>query len=345
MSTNDEFSEAIYISGPLHFDGYRFIDFYCSNKRLKIKPDHLWSGIYEQYKQDWVLPENNDLSMAVWFALQRGHKNYGFPSGPDAPEDGQWFGNLGMWTHFYLLFLHLYNHTFPSYFELDRQLVSEWKILGACGAKLEVATKVRLELIGYRGGHLEHPFTSRIGSLEAYHGLARSASESQWLPKMAAFEKDLKSRPELVLALSFKANGFSQMMSKPNSNFWQPDKAGTPYLVEKTLCLLSSKMAFLADDDENRAVMFMLAQWLLEHPDQENFNSRDYLVFCLLYLHLYRLPLSQYFTRSTFAKLWQTIPFKTKETVAAKMRRDLAYIRNKAAKTFPFEPTPDTPLS
>ena len=47
--------------------------------------------------------------MVVWFAFQRSHKNYGFPVGPNAPEDGKEYGNAGEWSHFYLLFLHLYS--------------------------------------------------------------------------------------------------------------------------------------------------------------------------------------------------------------------------------------------
>jgi len=53
------------------------------------------------------------------------------------------------------------------------------------------------------------------------------------------------------------------------------------------------------------------------------------------YLHLYRQPLSEYFTRSAFAKLWNALPFAEKEAVAADMRRNLARIRNEAVRADP----------
>ncbi|HNX33771.1 MAG TPA: hypothetical protein PKM57_04035 [Kiritimatiellia bacterium] len=47
----------------------------------------------------------------------------------------------------------------------------------------------------------------------------------------------------------------------------------------------------------------------------------------------------------TFAKRWNAIPFEEKEAVAADMRRNLARIRNEAAKARPCERSPDKPLS
>ncbi|MDD2461474.1 MAG: hypothetical protein GX748_02555 [Lentisphaerae bacterium] len=57
----------------------------------------------------------------------------------------------------------------------------------------------------------------------------------------------------------------------------------------------------------------------------------------------YRQPLSEYFTRSAFAKRWNAIPFAQKEAAAADMRRNLARIRNEAAKTYPCDLPHDTP--
>ena len=46
------------------------------------------------------------------------------------------------------------------------------------------------------------------------------------------------------------------------------------------------------------------------------------------YLHLYRRPLSRYFTRRSFAQRWQALSFDAKETAAANIRRHLTEISN-----------------
>jgi len=333
MFTGTEFYEAVYLHGPLRFDGYRFLDFYHANRRLAQPAQTFGHELCLRFQRDFWLPENNDLSMVVWFAFQRAHKNYGFPTGPDAPEDGTWYGNPGEWSHFYLLYLHLYRHTFPVYFQRQDSMPT-WNRLQNTGTVAPVATRIRRELLGYRGPQ-SGPAILRSGPAEDYHHLARNAAEKHWLPDFEQSPTPLAHRPEFILALSFKANGFADMMTAGTSPLWQPSGGETSYLVDKTMSMLSSESAFSPGDDENRAVMFMLARWLLDHPGQADFNSRDHLVFCLLYLHLYRQPLSEYFTRSAFAKRWKAIPFAEKEAVAADMRRNLARIRNEAARTDP----------
>jgi len=341
MFTNTEFYEAVYLHGPLRFDGYRFVEFYCANKHLTIDPQLFGHGICEHYTRDWLLPENNDLSMVVWFAFQRAHKDYGFPDGPDAPEDGKWYGNPGEWSHFYLLFLHLCRHTFPAYFQRQDSMPT-WDRLQNTGTVAAVATRIRRELLGYRGPQ-SGPIILRSGSIEDYRHLARHAAEKHWLPDFEKTPSPLAQCPEFFLALAFKANGFANMMTTGTSPLWQPSDGETSYLIDKTMSMLSSESAFSPDDDENRAVMFMLARWLLDHPGQADFNSRDHLVFSLLYLHLYRQPLSEYFTRNAFAKRWNAIPFAEKEAVAADMRRNLARIRNAAASADPAPSRPSDP--
>ena len=327
MLTDTDFYEAVYIHGPLRFDGYRFLDFYHANKRLAGEVQAFGHELCTRFQREFWLPDNKDLAMAVWFFFQRGHKNYGFPNGPNAPEDGTSFGNDGAWSHFYLLYLNLYRHTFPTYFQ-HRDYMPHWKGLINNGTAAAVATQIRRELIGYRGSET---LISRCGPSDDYTRLSRLAQEKDWLLDFEKSTSPLAHRPEFILALAFKANGFANMMTAGTSPLWQSSGGETSYLVDKTMRLLSSDSAFSPDNDENRAVMFMLARWLLDHPGQADFNSRDHLVFSLLYLHLYRQPLSEYFTRSAFAKRWNAMPFEQKESVAANMRRNLARIRNEAA--------------
>ena len=219
-----------------------------------------------------------------------------------------------------------------------------WNRLQSTGTVAAVAARIRRELLGYRGPQ-PNPAILRSGPAEDYRHLALHAAEKHWLP---AFEKSatpLAKHPAITLALAFKANGFASMMTAGQSPLWQPSGEEDTYLVDKAMRLLSSDSAFSPADNESRAVMFMLARWLLDHPEKADFNSRDHLVFCLLYLHLYRQPLSEYFTRSAFAGRWNAIPFAEKEAVAADMRRNLARIRNDAAKPRPCERSPNKPLS
>ena len=341
MFTNTEFYEAVYIHGPLRFDGYRFLDFYHSNKNLPQKIEAFMCDVYHRFAREFLLPEDTNLAMGLCFGLQRDHKNYGFPNGPNAPEDGKWYGNPGEWSHFYLLFLHLCRHTIPTCFQRQDSMPT-WNRFQDSGTVAAVATRIRRELLGYRGPQ-SGPLILRSGPVEDYRHLARNAAEKHWLPDFEKSPAPLAQRPEFILALAFKANGFANMMTAGTSPLWQPSGEAVSYLVDMTMRLLSSESAFSPDDDENRAVMFMLARWLLDHAEQADFNSRDHLVLGLLYLHLYRQPPSEYFTRSTFAKRWQTIPFATKESAAADIRRNLARIRNDAAKAHPCDRTPDEP--
>jgi len=333
MFTDTEFYEAVYLHGPLRFDGYRFLDFYHANKNLPQKMEAFMNDVYHRFAREFLLPEDTNLAMGLCFGLQRDHKNYGFPNGPNAPEDGKWYGNPGEWSHFYLLFLHLYRHTFPTHYQRQDSMPT-WTRFQDSGTVAAVATRIRRELLGYRGPQ-SGPLILRSGPAEDYRHLARHAAEKHWLPAFEKSPSPLAQCPEFILALAFKANGFANMMTTGTSPLWQPSGGETSYLVDKTMMLLSSESALSPDDDENRAVMFMLARWLLDHPEQTGFNSRDQLVFSLLYLHLYRQPLSEYFTRSTFAGRWNDSPFPEKEAVAADMRRNLARIRNEAATPTP----------
>ncbi len=337
MFTDTEFYEAVYIHGPLRFDGYRFLEFYRAKMNLHEGAEGFVHDFCSRSQRDFKLPEDANLSMAVCFFFQRGHKNYGFPNGPDAPEDGKWFGSEGVWSHFYLLYLHLYRHTIPSYFGRPDSLPA-WSTMLGDGTADAVATRTRQELVGYRGSE---PLELRCVNADELQNLATQASEKYWLKKLTDGNPQLLDRPDVILALSFKANGFTRMMTANPDPLWHPQSHESSCLAERTMKMLSSEFAFSAENDENRAVMFLLELWLLDHPDKADYKSREHLLFCLLYLHLYRQPLSAYFTRSAFGKRWQQFSFDAKETVAANMRRNLARIRNEAAKAHPCERTMD----
>jgi len=332
MITNEQFHEAVYISGPLQFDGYRFLDFYLKIKNLPEFQDEFLNECCTRFRLNFTLPEDTNLARAIYFFFQRAHKNYGFPNGPDAPEDGKWFGNDGEWSHFYLAFLHLYTQHHPSYFD-QHSCAPEWKRLTQIGAEHEAATQVRKELMGDRKSQ---PLEPRCANEAEFKNLAKQASEQVWIKRLTGENPQLLNQPDIVMALSFKGNGFSEMMASGSPKLWHPEDQGCSYLAGKTI-EVSSTITFSRENDENRGVMFLLGLWLLKFPKKIDYKSRDHLLFCLLYLHLYREPLSEYFTRKTFAKRWQQFTFDEKESVAATMRRHLAQVRNKAAKAYPSD--------
>lgn len=332
MITNDQFYEAVYISGPLQFDGYRFLDFYRKIKNLPEFQDEFLNECCKRFRLNFTLPEDTNLARAIYFFFQRDHKNYGFPVGPDAPEDGKWFGNDGEWSHFYLDFLHLYMHSHPRYFD-EQTRAPEWKRLKQIGAEHKVATQIRKELMGDRKAN---PLEERCANETEFKYLAKQASEQFWMKRLTEEHPQFLNQPDIVMALAFKGNGFSEMMASGSPKLWDPETEGCSYLAGKTI-EVSRTITFSLENDENRAVMFLLGLWFLKYPEMMDYKSREHLLFCLLYLHLYREPLSEYFTRKTFAKRWQQFTFDEKEAVAANMRRHLAQVRNEAAKAYPSD--------
>jgi len=325
MITSEQFSEAIYICGPLRFDGYRFLDSYQKIKNLAIHPEALLQPDYNRFQCDFIMPEDANLARSFYFFLQRAHKNYGFPNGVNAPDDGKW-------SHFYTAYLHLYMQNHPSYFD-HPTWVAKWERLAQNGVQHEVATQVRKELMGDRKAN---PLEPRCANEAEFKNLAKQASEQVWIKRLTGENPQLLDRPDIILALSFKGNGFSEMMASGSPKLWNPEAEGCSYLAGKTI-EVSRTIVFSQENDENHAVMFLLGLWLLKFPKKMDYKSRDHLLFCLLYLHLYREPLSEYFTRSTFAKRWQQFTFDEKEAVAADMRRHLAKIRNEASKAYPSD--------
>jgi hypothetical protein len=327
--TDEQFYNAVYQEGPLRFDGYRFQDCY---RKIKNQPEGQ-TGFVDEYCQrfsrDFVMPEDTNIARAIYFFFQRAHKD-STPSKPYAPEDGKRVGDYGEWSHFYLAFLHLYTQHHPSYFD-QRSCAPKWNRLALDGVQHEAATQVRKELMGARKSQ---PLEPRCANEAEFKNLANQASEQVWIKRLTGENPQLLNRPDIVMALSFKGNGFSEMMASSSPKLWYPEVQGCSYLAGKTI-EVSSTITFSMENDENRAVMFLLGLWLLKFPKKIDYKSRDHLLFCLLYLHLYREPLSEYFTRKAFAKRWHQFTFDEKEAVAANMRRHLAQIRNEAAKAYP----------
>lgn len=332
--TNEQFYNAVYSFGPLQFNGYRFQDCY---RKIKNLPEWQAGFIDEHCKRfcrDFILPEDTNIARAIYFFFQRANKDY-TPNKPFAPEDGKWGGDYGdgEWSHFYLAFLHLYKQHHPSYFD-QHTWAPEWKRLVLNGGQHKAATQIRKELMGARKSQ---PLETRCANEAEFRNLANQASEQVWIKRLTGENPQLLNQPDIVMALSFKGNGFSEMMASGGSQLWDLQAKGCSYLAGKTI-EVSSTITFSLENDENRAVMFLLGLWLLKFPKKMDYKSRDHLLFCLLYLHLYREPLSEYFTRKAFAKRWQQFTFDEKEAVAANMRRHLAQIRNEAAKAYPLSP-------
>jgi hypothetical protein len=46
MPTDTEFTDVLYIDGPLRFDGYRFLEFYRANKNLPQPAQSLMNAVF-----------------------------------------------------------------------------------------------------------------------------------------------------------------------------------------------------------------------------------------------------------------------------------------------------------
>lgn len=307
-----KFAETLYLQSPLAWRGYEI--------------ERMFEGMGE--RKDWTqsalldvsrtlrLPEDDLRVAAIWFRLQRQHKETNLPW--EEPErDRNRVGDAHrFWTLFYFAFLDSLRYAFNPYFRRKgngRRTSDE-------DFRCAVASEVICQLTG---GHGKKLVVSRQGDSEGYRKIAEHAKQDDWLGKAP-------TEPEAILALSFLANGWAAFRAEPNADdSTRIADSAAAVLHKVAMDGLAGDFRYSADEYERRALFFMLAQRLYVVRDIPE-NSRERMLFAALYLDFYRRPLSSVFMRKSFRKAWCEIPFDQKEDFAAECRKLLVKTRNEA---------------
>ncbi len=160
-------------------------------------------------------------------------------------------------------------------------------------------------------------------------GFDKNYVTSQTLPK--------SNGEPFILALSYNARLIADGGSGVElSCYYESDQ---PCHLEKSKRFASEKMRnifgraeYSFDESENGMCMNLLAVELLRKRYLMDSTTIQYAHFMLLYLHLYRTNIPTFVRIEPYASKWDSIPFKTKESIAAKFRKTLAKFRERNAK-------------
>jgi hypothetical protein len=310
------FTDAIYFNAPLSWHGYEIQRLY---EGMGERPNWLVAQL-EEVARTLRWPREEMKVAAISFGLQRDNKDTGFPERWAEADRNDAGSPYRFWTLFYFAFIDFLRLDCGSYLQYKHYADP------LCDLRFSIATEVVRQLIGYRGSN---PGPSRIGDYEGYEQIAAHAKQNDWI-------QDMTETPESILALAFQANGWAEFRSRPNVEDGQK-YAETPQevLAKVAKVGLSSDVQYSADEWERRALFFMVAQRLYVRKDLKTKFSRERALFAVLYLDLYRRPLGEVFTRKSFKKKWDAIPFEKKEDFAAECRKLLVGVRNEAAKHWP----------
>lgn len=103
--------------------------------------------------------------------------------------------------------------------------------------------------------------------------------------------------------------------------------------AERGLRLFLARGECARDDTENGLTMNLLSRAILRKPDIVKQDPVLDAAFKLMYLHLYRTRLPTGVQVEPWSSHWAAVPFETKEKMAAKFRKQLALLREKASKS------------
>ncbi len=162
--------------------------------------------------------------------------------------------------------------------------------------------------------------------------MAKHGFDGHYVANLSLPEKD---REPFVLALSYDArliaDGGSDVEIGPNHGSAPPEERTLRFATE-TMQTALGKSEYSLDESENGMVFNLLAVELLRKRYLMDSVTLQYAHFMLLYLHLYRTHIPSFVRVEPHATRWESIPFETKETIAAKYRRILAEFREKESK-------------
>jgi len=328
------FAEAVSFAAPIRWDGYAIVRFANPGKIQGSEDDEkLLNELVRSAIRTCELPKKDFLCAAIYFWMWRAHgKGPHFQAGVGALADGEGehdyyqFPGAGQWSWFYLLYLDSLTWSFPTSFNGTEY---EWNEATKSPRFRYVYQEVCRQLCGVRTS-TARVFSQRTGMDEEYKRICASTQRACWADRYARIDKT----PELVLALSFYANGFASYKTHPHQvNGSIKENADLLYnLIEKA----TRYDVYVPEDDwEARAVFFILAQWLYLSDRRIGADTLEERIFALLYLRFYRRGVDGYFGRDSLRKTWDAIPFEEKEKTAARFRRMLIDTRNKAATNWP----------
>lgn len=335
------FTEAVSFAAPTRWSGHKIVEFASAGEIKKFEDQETFlNDLVGDTVRTCKLPEKDFLCAAIYFWMWRAHgKGPHAEAGLGAPADGTGeidyrFPGERQWSWFYLLYLDSLSWSFPSVFGGDYPF---WKETTSLPRFHYVYQEVCRQLCGVRTSYAR-VFSGRTGTNEEYKQICASTQRANWAEKYARCDKT----PELVLALSFYANGFASYKTHPDQGN-ESVKENADVLLALTEKATQYTVHVPEDDWEARAVFFILAQWLYLRDGRSRADTLEEHIFALLYLRFYRRGVDEYFGRDSMRNTWDAIPFEEKEKTASQFRRMLIDTRNKAATNWPDSIRSDFP--
>lgn len=336
------FGDEVCVCRPAMWDGYEIAHFYNPNKP-NFDEMRFLDEKTEKVAETLEFPKNQIHEAALYFWLCRhevSHAGYGSSNGLrlEADADGQ-IERCGetyriKWSLFFLMYLDSLTWKFPKTFLVGKKILIEQQNDDEPRMRYLYGAVCR-QLCGVRTDSAR-VFYDRSASAEELKDIS-SKTERLWWDKL--FVTSEKS-PELILALSFHANGFAayKTKSKPEDKVERDE-----YLLGLIDRATNYRVNVPDDDWEARAVFFLLAQWLFFRRRCKLSDTLEGHVFAILYLRFYRQGVDEYLGRDSMRIIWNQIPYSEKEKTAQRFRRMLVDTRNSAARKWPDAETSDCP--
>ncbi len=289
-------------SVALEYDGYRIRDYFYPEQKNGACED-------ERFEYDFRLHEDRYFLRSELFGFQRYFAKWG---GEMVQEwDRQY-------SQYYFVYLQSYRTMLPSL------MMGGWSKSYYKDAKKRECSAADLRLALSRLGE-DDLRTWSSGVLESMLKCGFDKTCGARIPLKVA------KRPEVVLANACNADLLLRL-----TNSALPSSAELSHLNTVPAIAAFEKYCTQGyvdlDDNVNRLVFKMLQWYLSAHPDKANFQFRSYILFSLMYLHLYRTAFSRFAGLPDKLKDWQSIPFSTREARAAQFRRHLSETRENAAR-------------
>ena len=289
-------------SVALEYDGYRIRNYFYPKQKGS-------ACVEEEFEHDFRLHEDRYFLRSELFGFQR--------------YFGKWAGEMvqewdRQYSQYYFVYLQSYRAILPSL------MTGSWKNsycreapkreCAAADLRLALSRLGTDDLRNWSSGVLESTLKTDFDK----------ACETR-IPAMAA------KKPEVMLANTCNAN---LLLRLTNSEF-SPDAELSELNTAPAMAAFRKycNQGYVdVDDNVNRLVFKMLQWYFSAHPDNADFKYRSYILFSLMYLHLYRTSFSRFAGLPYKLKDWQRVPFSVREKRAAHFRRHLSAMREDAAR-------------
>ena len=336
----DVFDKAVTFAAPVRWSGYKIGEFFIQGAKHGSDVFDFLRALLNDVCRNLMFPQEPALCAAIYFWLWRIHGKGIHPcAGLGALADGSGDSQCSnsepghqAWSLFYLLYLDSKSWSIPHVFKGEDSYLDPDDEPRLSYVYQEVCR----QLCGVRTSSAR-TFTGRSGSEEQFKRICAKSQRSFWDAQFARIEKT----PDIILALSFYANGYASFKTKSNQS--SNTNENSDFLFD-LLNRSTHYYVYVPEDDwDARAVFFLLAQWLFLYDRRKEDNTLEERIFAILYLRFYRQGVDGYLGRPSMRKLWDAITFEEKERVAAKYRKLLISTRNKAAERWPSSTASDYP--